>query len=139
MPDGTEATALRARLEAIVKEDEAQAAAARRRIQAARLLEEESKTTALEQTATVARQCVSSSSSSSSSPIAATRLVPTASSTYKDTVIVGLHLQAAVVLNIRQLMNIVLDSTNYASWRDLEAGSTVLRPDQARHRRHSVQ
>jgi hypothetical protein len=57
MPDGTEAAALRARLEAIVKEAEdaeAQAAAARRRIQAARLLEE-SKTTALEQTATVAR------------------------------------------------------------------------------------
>jgi hypothetical protein len=137
MPDGTEAAALRARLEAIVKEAEdaeAQAAAARRRIQAARLLEE-SKTTALEQTATVARQCVSSSSSSSSSPIAATQLAPTASSTYEDTVIVGLHLQAAVLLNIRQLMNIVLDySTNYASWRDLEAGSTVLRPDQARHR-----
>jgi hypothetical protein len=143
MPDGTEAAALRARLEAIVKEAEdaeAQAAATRRRIQAARLLEEESKTTALEQTATVARQCVSSSSSSSSSPVAASQLVPTASSTYKDTVIAGLHLHAAVVLNIRQLMNIVLDSsTNYASWRDLEAGSTVLRPDQARHRRHSVQ
>jgi hypothetical protein len=31
-----------------------------------------------------------------------------------------LHLQAAAVLNVRQLVNIVLDSsTNYASWRDL--------------------
>jgi hypothetical protein len=64
---------------------------------------------------------VPSSSSSSSSPVAASQLVPTASSTYKDTVAAGLHLQAAAVLNVRQLMSIVLDSssTNYASWRDL--------------------
>jgi hypothetical protein len=44
MPDDTEAAALRARLDAIVKEAkdaEAQAAAARRRVQAARLLLEE--------------------------------------------------------------------------------------------------
>jgi hypothetical protein len=35
-------------------------------------------------------------------------------------IVVGLHLQAAVLLNVRQLVNIVLDSfTNYASWRDL--------------------
>ncbi len=64
MPDDTEATTLRARLEAIIKkaEDaEAQAAAARRHVQAARLLlEEESKATALEQTATAARQRVPS-------------------------------------------------------------------------------
>jgi hypothetical protein len=43
MPDDTEAAALRARLEAIVKEAEdaeVQATAARRRVQAARLLEE---------------------------------------------------------------------------------------------------
>jgi hypothetical protein len=41
--------------------------------------------------------------------------------TYEDTVIVGLHLQMAAVLNIPQLVNIVLDSssTNYASWRVL--------------------
>jgi hypothetical protein len=39
MPDDTEAAALRARLDAIVKE--AKAAAARRRVQAARLLLEE--------------------------------------------------------------------------------------------------
>jgi hypothetical protein len=55
MPDDTETTALRARLETIIKEAEdaeAQAATARHRVQAARLLltEEESKATALEQT-----------------------------------------------------------------------------------------
>jgi hypothetical protein len=50
----------------------------------------------------------------------ASPLVPTASSTYEDTVVVGLHLQAATVLNVRQLVNIVLDSsTSYANWRDL--------------------
>jgi hypothetical protein len=125
MPDDTEATALRARLNAIVKQaedTEAQATAARHRVQAARLLlEEESKAVALEQTATTARHCVPSSSSSSSSPAVASQLVPTASSTYKDTVIAELHLQAAAVLNVHQLMNIILDSssTNYASWRDL--------------------
>jgi hypothetical protein len=74
----------------------------------------------LEKTATAARQRVPSSSSSLSSPVVASQLVPTASSTYEDTVIAGLHLQATVVLNVRQLVNIVLDSsTNYASWRDL--------------------
>jgi hypothetical protein len=63
---------------------------------------------------------VPSSSSSSSSLAAASQLVPTASSTYENTVIAGLHLQAVAVLNVRQLVNIVLDSsTNYASWRDL--------------------
>jgi hypothetical protein len=51
---------------------------------------------------------------------AASQLVPTASSTYEDTVVVRLHLQAVAVLNVRQLVNIVLDSsTNYADWRDL--------------------
>jgi hypothetical protein len=63
---------------------------------------------------------VPSSSSSSSSPAAASQLVPTASSTYEDTVVAGLHLQAAAGLNVRQLVNIVLDSsTNYVSWHDL--------------------
>jgi hypothetical protein len=125
MPDDTEATAIRARLEAIVKEAkdaEAQTAAARHRVQAARLLlEEDSKATALEQTATTARQRVPSSSSSSSSPVAASQLVPTASSTYEDTVVAGLHLQMPAVLNVRQLVNIILNSssTNYANWRDL--------------------
>jgi hypothetical protein len=126
MPDDIEAAALRARLEAIVKEAEdaeAQAAATHRRVQAARLLleEEESKAAALEQTATAAHQCVPSLSSLSSSPAVASKLIPTASSTYEDTVITGLHLQAVAVLNVRQLVNIVLDSssTNYASWCDL--------------------
>jgi hypothetical protein len=125
MPDDTEAAALRARLEAIIKEAEdveAQAAAARHHIQAARLLlaEEESKATALEQMAIAAHQRVPSSPSSASSPVAAPSLVPTVSSTYKDTVVTGLHLQAAAVLNVRQLVNIILDSsTNYACQRDL--------------------
>jgi hypothetical protein len=70
--------------------------------------------------ATATRQRVPSSPSSASSPVAASPLVPTASSTYEDTVVVGLHLQAATVLNVRQLVNIVLDSsTSYANWRDL--------------------
>jgi hypothetical protein len=124
MPDDIEAAALRARLEAIVKEAkdaEAQAAAARRRVQTARLLEEEeSKAAALEQTATAARQRMPSLSSSSSSLAVTSQLVPTASSTYENTVVAGLHLQAAAVLNVRQLVNIVLNSsTNYASWLDL--------------------
>jgi hypothetical protein len=118
MPDDTEAAALRAQLEVIVKEDkdaEAQAATARRRVQAARLLlEEESQAAALEQTATATRQRMPSSSSSLSSPAAASQLIPTASSTYKDTVVVRLHLQVVTVLNVRQPVNIVLDSsTNY--------------------------
>jgi hypothetical protein len=50
----------------------------------------------------------------------ASPLVPTSSSTYKDTVVAGLHLQVDAVLNVRQLVNIVLkSSTSYASWRDL--------------------
>jgi hypothetical protein len=122
MPDDTEVAALSARLEAIVKkvdDAEAQAATAHRRIQAAHLLlEEESKAAALEQTTTAARQRVPSSSSSSSAPAAASQLVPTASSTYEDTIVVGLHLQATTVSNVRQLVNID-SSTNYASWRDL--------------------
>jgi hypothetical protein len=88
MPDDTEAAALFARLEAIVKkaeDSEAQAAAARCRVQATRLLLEESKAAALEQTATAARQRVPSSSS----PTVASQLVPTASSTYEDMVVVG--------------------------------------------------
>jgi hypothetical protein len=115
-----ETAALRARLEAIIKEAEdvkAHAAAARRRVQAARLIltEEDSKATALEQTATAARQRVPSSPSSASSLAVVPPLVPTASSTYEDTVVAGLHLQAAAVLTVRQLVNIILNSssTNY--------------------------
>jgi hypothetical protein len=105
MPDDTEVAALRARLEAIIKEAEdaeAQAAAARRRVQAARLLlEEESKATALEQMATAACQHVPSLPSSASSPAAASPLIPTTSSTYEDMVVGRLHLQVATVLNVR--------------------------------------
>jgi hypothetical protein len=67
---------------------------------------------------TAARQRVPSSSSSSSAPAAASQLVPTASSTYEDTIVVRLHLQATTVLNVRQLVNID-SSTNYTSWCDL--------------------
>jgi hypothetical protein len=106
MSDDTEVAVLRARLKAIVKKVEDTEA------QAARLLVEKSKAAALEQTATTACQRVPSSSS----PVAASRLISTASSTYEDTIVVRLHLQAAAVLNVRQLVNIVLDSsTNYAS------------------------
>jgi hypothetical protein len=114
MSDDTEATVLCARLKAIVKEVEdieVQAVTAR-----LFLKEEESKATALEQTATTARQCVPYSSSSSSSPVAASQFIPTTSSTYEDIVVARLHLQLAAVLNVRQVVNIVIDSsTNYAS------------------------
>jgi hypothetical protein len=59
---------------------------------------------------------------SSSSVVAPTsQVIPTTSSSYEDTIIAGLHLQAATVLNIRQLVNIIYDSssTNYANWHDL--------------------
>jgi hypothetical protein len=120
MPDDTEAAALRAQVEAIIKEAEdaeAQAAATQRYVQAARLLaEEESKATALEQMATAARQRMPSLPSSASSLAAASLLVSTASLTYEDTIVAGLHLQAATMLNVHQLVNIILDtsSTNYA-------------------------
>jgi hypothetical protein len=44
-----------------------------------------------------------------------------ATSSYEETVVAGLHLHAVAVLNVRSLMNIVLDSssTPYARWRDL--------------------
>jgi hypothetical protein len=50
----------------------------------------------------------------------ASLVIPATSSSYEDTVIAGLHLQTTAVLNVRRLVNIVLDSsTNYASCRDL--------------------
>jgi hypothetical protein len=119
MTTDTDATALRTRLKVIVKEAEeaeAKAAAARRRVQAARLLEEEeTKAAALEQTATAAQQHLPSSSAATP----ASQVVPVTSSSYEDIVVADLHLQVAAVLNVRQQVNIVLDSTNYASWRDL--------------------
>jgi hypothetical protein len=97
MSDDTEAAALRAWLETIIKEAKDVEA------QAARLLpaEEESNATTLEQTAIAAHQHVSSLPSSASSPATAPPLVPTASSTYEDTIVAGLHLQPTTVLNVR--------------------------------------
>jgi hypothetical protein len=115
----TDAAALKAKLDALVKdaeEAEEKAVAARRRARAARtLLEEEEQTAAaLEKAAVAARQLVPGSSSST------THTSPAASS-YEETVVAGLHLQAAAVHNVRSLVNIVLysSSTTYASWRDL--------------------
>jgi hypothetical protein len=114
-----DAAALKAKLHALLKdaeEAEEKAVAARHRARAARtLLEEEEQTVAaMEKAAIAARQLmpVSSSGTTHTSP---------ASSSYEETVVAGLHLQAAAILNIRSLVNIVLDSssTTYASWRDL--------------------
>jgi hypothetical protein len=111
----TDAAALKAKLDALVKdveEAEEKAVAARRRAWAAHtLLEEEEQTTAaLEKAVVAARQLVPGSSSGT------THTSPTSFS-YEETVVAGLHLQAATVLNVRSLVNIVLDSTSttYAS------------------------
>jgi hypothetical protein len=112
------AAALKAKLDALVKdveEAEKKAVATRRRARAARtLLEEEQAAAAWEKAAVAARQLVpgSSSSPNHTSP---------SSSSYEETVIGGLHLQATAVLNVRSLVNIILDSTSttYASWRHL--------------------
>jgi hypothetical protein len=116
---GDAAAALKAKLDALIKdteEVEEKAVAARCRARAARtLLEEEEQTAAaLEKVVVAARQLVPRSSSSAPHTSSAT-------SSYEETVVTGLHLQAAAVLNIRSLVNIVLDSssTTYASWRDL--------------------
>jgi hypothetical protein len=113
----TNAAALKAKLDALVKdaeEAEEKAVAARRRARAARTLLEEQTAAALEKAAVAARQLVSGSSSDTTHP-------SSESSSYEETVVAGLHLQAAAVLNVRSLVNIVLDSTSttYASWRDL--------------------
>jgi hypothetical protein len=49
----------------------------------------------------------------------ASQVVHATSSSYEDTVVAGLHLQAAAVLNVRELVSIVLNSSNYASWYNL--------------------
>jgi hypothetical protein len=66
----------------------------------------------LEKAVVAARQLVPGSSSG-------TNHTSPSSSSYEETVVAGLHLQAAAVLNVHSLVNIVLDSTSYASWRDL--------------------
>jgi hypothetical protein len=111
--------ALKAKLDALVKdaeEAEEKAVAARRRARAAHtLLEEEEQTAAALEKATVtAGQLVPRSSSSAPHTSSAT-------SSYEETIVAGLHLQAAAVLNVCSLVNIVLDSssTTYASWHDL--------------------
>jgi hypothetical protein len=117
-PGDAAADALKAKLDALVKdaeEVEEKAVVARRCARAARtLLEEEQTASALEKATVAARQLVPGSSSS------APHMSP-ATSSYEETVIAGLHLQAATVLNVRSLVNIVLDSssTTYASRRDL--------------------
>jgi hypothetical protein len=112
----TDAAALKAKLDVLVKdaeEAEEKAVAARRRARAAHTLLEEQAAAALEKAAVAAHQLVPGSSSGTihTSP---------SSSSYEETVVTGLHLQAAAVLNVRSLVN-VLDSTSttYASWRDL--------------------
>jgi hypothetical protein len=119
---GTEpgnAATLKAKLDTLVKdaeEAEEKAVAACRRARATRTLleEEEQMATALEKATIAACQLVPGSSSSTTH----TSLAP---SSYEETIVAGLHLQAAAILNVRSLMNIVLDSssTTYASWRDL--------------------
>jgi hypothetical protein len=108
------AAALKAKLDALVKDAEEakeKAVAACRRARAAcTLLEEEQAAAALEKAAVAARQLVPGSSSG-------TIHTSSSSSSYEETIVAGLHLQAAAVLNVRSLVNIVLDSTSttYAS------------------------
>jgi hypothetical protein len=115
---GDAAAALKTNLDALVKdteEAEEKAVATRRHAQATRtLLEEEKMAAALEKAAVAARQLVPGSSSG-------TIHTSSSSSSYEETIVAGLHLQAAAVLNVRSLTNIILDSTStaYASWRDL--------------------
>jgi hypothetical protein len=113
---GTESGDVVADAAALVKDAEEKAVAARRRARAARTLLEEEKqaAAALEKAAVAAHQLVPGSSSG-------TNHTSPSSSSYEETVVAGLHLQAAAVLNVRSLVNIVLDSTSttYASWCDL--------------------
>jgi hypothetical protein len=107
-----DAAALKAKLDALIKDAEEKAVAARRRARAARtLLEEEEQTSAaLEKAAVAARQLVPGSSSSAPH-------LSSVTSSYEETVVAGLHLQVAAILNVRSLVNIILDSssTTYAS------------------------
>jgi hypothetical protein len=104
---------LRQRLDALVKDadaTEAKAAATQRRVQAALLLLEE------EQAAAVAAKGLLPAPSSSS---ATSDMVDGAAC--DSTLVSNLHVQATVVPNVHQLVNIVLDTTssNYAIWLDL--------------------
>jgi hypothetical protein len=120
MPSDPETEVPRQRLDALVKDAnaaETKAAAARRRVQAACLLLEEEKAavTDLERKAAAAKVLLPSSSSSSTT----SDMVDDAA--YELALVTNLHVQVTAVLNVRQLVNIVLDTTssNYAIWRDL--------------------
>jgi hypothetical protein len=115
----TEAAALKVKLNTLVKdakEAKVKAVAARCRARAARTLPGGGGADSSRpgEDAIAGRQLVPDSSSS-------TTHTSSAASSYEETVVAGLDLQAAAVLNVRSLMNIILDSssTTYASWRDL--------------------
>jgi hypothetical protein len=93
------AAALKAKLDALIKDAkkaEEKVVAARRHARAARtLLEEEEQTAdALEKAAVATRQLVPGSLSSAPHTSPAT-------SSYEETIVAGLHLQAVAVLNVR--------------------------------------
>jgi hypothetical protein len=102
-----DAEALKQRLDALVTTAEAveeKATAACRRVLV----------TDLERQASTATKLVPGSASYS------TIETTTTSSSYEDTVVANLHIQAAAVPNVHSLVNIILDATsdNYARWRD---------------------
>jgi hypothetical protein len=120
MPSDPEIEALRQRLDAFVKDTDAakaKATTAHRGVEATRMLleEEHTTTTDLERKAATAKGLLPSSSSSSTT----SNMVDGA--VYDSSLITNLQVQATVVQNVRQLMNIMLDTTssNYTIWRDL--------------------
>jgi hypothetical protein len=116
MPSDPEIEALRQRLDALVNDaSKVEAAAAHRHVQAARLLLEEQATDDdLERKAATANGLLPSSFSS------ATTSDMVDGATNDSTLVTNLHTQATAIPNVRQLVNIVLDttSTNYAIWHD---------------------
>jgi hypothetical protein len=120
MPSDPEIETLWQWLDALVKDvdaAEAKAAAARCRVRATRLLlEEEHATTAdLERKAATTKGLLPSSSSSSTT----SDMVDGAA--YDSALVSNLHVQAMTIRNVRQWVNIMLDTTssNYAIWHDL--------------------
>jgi hypothetical protein len=110
-----DAEALKQQLDALVAATEVaeeKAAAARRHVLAVcQLLDEEQViATDLKQQAAATKKLVPGSASSLTTEPA------TNSSSYEDTVVANLHIQAAAVLNVRSFVNIILDATsdNYA-------------------------
>jgi hypothetical protein len=120
MPSDSEIEALRQRLDSLVKDadaTEAKAATALCRVQAARLLLEEEQAIAadLERKVATAKGLLPSSSSFSTT----SDMVDGAAC--DSALVTNLHVQATTVSNVRQLVNIMLDTTfsNYAIWHDL--------------------